>query len=152
MTGLPPGLYDASEPDPVGADDLLGQAQAQVATRGLEAALRRVGEHTARAREQEARDGLDPGTTALLDELSSAPDAPLEYRSLHRRVQEGMVTWEQVWSSPLDQAGGRRLVLDVVRVQAEQGEAGRRLFAEAEARGEHDDVQPGLHRPAPRPE
>lgn len=133
MSELPPGFFDASTPPEDTTEEVLERQELQVATRGLEAALGRVAEHVARAREQEVRDGLDESTRSLLEGLTGDPEASLERRSLHERVAAGRVTWEQVWTDPRAEAGGRELVLDVVQQQASDAAAARLRFDEAEA-------------------
>ncbi|WP_193612570.1 hypothetical protein [Nocardioides lijunqiniae] len=144
MTGpaLPEGFYDASAAAPAATDPgaELEQAVAHDATRRLEDALGRVAEHVARAREEEQRDGLDDQTRALLEGLTGAPDAPLEWRSLHDRVASGATSWERVWAEPTLEAGGRDLVLAVIGAQVEAATQARAAFVEAAARGEHDEV------------
>ncbi|WP_341927718.1 hypothetical protein [Nocardioides psychrotolerans] len=140
MTELPPGFFDASTPPEDTTAEVLEHQELQVATRGLEAALARVAEHVAVAREQEARDGLDESTRRLLEGLTSDPEASLERRSLHDRVAAGRLTWEQVWTDPRAEAGGRALVLDVVQQQASDAAAARVRFAEVEAA--EADVRP----------
>ena len=129
-----PRFFDASTPperDTRGS--LLEQQQVREATRGLEGALGRVAEHVARAREAEARDGLDESTRRLLESLTGDDDASLERRSLHDRVAAGRITWEQVWAYPQAEAGGRSLVLDVIGLQAQDAADARVRFAEVEA-------------------
>ena len=133
MTGLPPGFFDASTPAEPETVDPLEQQQLSDATRGLEAVLDRVAEHVAAAREQEVREGLDASTLALLERLTGADDASLERRSLHDRVAAGRLTWEQVWTDPRSEPGGRSLVLDVVRQQTQDALDARVRFAEVEA-------------------
>lgn len=133
MTELPPGFFDASTPAEPATVDPLEQQQLTVATRGLEAVLDRVAEHVAAAREQEVRDGLDASTIALLERLTGADDASLERRSMHDRVAAGRLTWEQVWTDPRSEPGGRALVLDVVREQTQDALDARVRFAEVEA-------------------
>jgi hypothetical protein len=143
VTGLPDGLYDAAAVAPAPTDDddtALERAVEHDATRRLQDALGRVSEHVARAREQDLRDGLDEQTIALLQSLAGSPDAPLEWRSLHDRVASGATSWERLWAEPANEAGGRRLVLDVIGAQVAAAAQARARFAEAAARGEHDDV------------
>lgn len=136
MTGLPEGLYDATAPTPsTSGEHLLQRAQEIDATQRLEAALSRVSEHVALAREEDLRDGLDEATLALLDGLSGGRDAPLEWRSLHARVASGRTSWERVWADPGAEAGGRRLVLAVVSAQAAAGVEARARFGESSAHG-----------------
>ncbi|WP_309649237.1 hypothetical protein [Nocardioides sp.] len=140
MTELPPGFFDASTPPEDTTAEVLERQELQVATRGLEAALGRVAEHVARAREEEVRDGLDESTRHLLDRLTGDPEASLDRRSLHDRVAAGRITWEQVWTDPGAEAGGRALVLDVVQQQTVDAAAARLRFAEVEAA--EADVRP----------
>ena len=138
MTAPLPERFDAATPAEPETQDPLERQQLEVATRGLEAALDRIAEDVAVAREQEAREGLDASTLALLDALAGVADASLERRSLHGRVAAGRITWEQVWTYPGAEAGGRALVLDVIRHQASDGVAARLRFIEAEAAEGHD--------------
>ncbi|MCW2853137.1 MAG: hypothetical protein JWM84_2801 [Nocardioides sp.] len=106
-------------------DAALERAVEHDAARRLQDALGRVSEHVARAREQDLRDGLDEQTIALLQSLAGSRDAPLEWRSPHDRVASGATSWERVWAEPANEAGGRRLVLDVIGARLTRAAARR---------------------------
>ncbi|MBU2697062.1 hypothetical protein ABFU82_02215 [Nocardioides sp. WV_118_6] len=112
-----PAAYDASE----GAAEhpSLAALETRAAEDALRAALDRVREDLDAMAERERDEPLDPGVAAVLERIAGAPDAPLEYRSIHARVGRGTLTWAGLWHDP-DHEGsaGRRLVLDAVRVLA----------------------------------
>lgn len=103
------GTYDASTPGP-SARDPLRRMQSVESEQRMLAFLDEVDEFLDESRAREREEGLDPTIAALLDSVSGADDAPLEFRSLHRRVAEGVTTWEQFWSAPEETPGGHRLV------------------------------------------
>lgn len=133
-------LYDASAAGSTGSTDappsLLG-AQSRDAENRLTAALDRVADLVARAEERDAAEGLDPDLVAVLEEITADPDAPLELRSIGRRVREGFTTWAEVWRDGSDPAA-RRLVMEAQRVVVRRATEARAAAAEAE-RAERED-------------
>lgn len=113
MSGLPPGFFDASAPPPDEPDvrEELREARQRQATSDLERALERIqGLAAASFEVQLDQEGLDEDTVALLEEITGDPDAPLEFRSLNRRVSEGRLTWTDFSRRPQAEAGGVRLL------------------------------------------
>ncbi|MAS55515.1 MAG: hypothetical protein OSB43_02285 [Nocardioides sp.] len=121
------GVYDASAPPPQEPHDArqtlrrLGRA---AALSRLEEALGRIEDLTARVAEQEEAAGedlVDPETVSILESLTHDEQAPLEWRSLGRRVDEGLTSWRAFWSRPQAEAGGVALLGATMREQAERG-------------------------------
>ncbi|AIY16876.1 hypothetical protein GUY44_15965 [Pimelobacter simplex] len=112
-----PSSYDASE----GAAEQpsLAALETRAAEEALRTALDRVREDLAAMDERERDEPLDAGVVTVLERIAGAPDAPLEYRSIHGRIGRGSLTWSGLWHDP-EQEGpaGRQLVLDAVRVLA----------------------------------
>ncbi|GAA4672517.1 hypothetical protein [Nocardioides nanhaiensis] len=122
MSGLPPGFFDASAPPPDEPDvrEELREARQRQATSDLERAMDRIQGLVATYEEQLEEEGLDEGTITLLEEVTGAPDAPLEFKSLNRRVSEGRLTWTDFWRRPQAEAGGLRLLRAVTNLQIER--------------------------------
>ncbi|MBM7516209.1 hypothetical protein [Nocardioides nitrophenolicus] len=135
------GHYDASAPPPdESGPSLLDLASADV-DRRLEAVLDVVDDLAAEGEERRLAEGIDPATAALYEAIAGAEDAPLELRSLHRRVHEGRLTWADVWARPSDHDGGTRLLFAAMTAQ------GRGLAAEvARLAGNDGDDEPGRAR------
>lgn|GEM_PF-2212744 len=118
------GSYDASAPPPQDVPttaDVLGQLRRAGATTRLEVAMARIEELAAQFAEDETgatEDGLDPDVVARLVELTSEEGAPLEWRSLGRRVTDGHTTWAAFWARPQAETGGLALLAAVLRDQA----------------------------------
>ena len=88
----------------------------------LEQALDRLAETLDRVDERDAetgQDGVPPEAVPLLEQLTGADDAPLTYRSLHRRVEQGRTSWDAFWRAPHEEADGLALVRDVMRLSRE---------------------------------
>lgn len=102
----------AEQPEPA---SLLAM-QARDAEDRLTRALDHVAEVVARVRERGAEDELDPDLVAIMEEITSAPDASLELASLGRRVRDGFTTWQAVWHDPTADPAARHLVIEVQRV------------------------------------
>jgi len=112
--------YDASRPlrtsppaDPV---TMAGRA----ADRRLNDVLGKVRDLTAAYEAEEQTRGLEPELERLLDQIAGADGAPLAFRSLHRGVREGRITWQAVWSQPTLVAGGLDLLQAALRAQVAQ--------------------------------
>ncbi len=118
------GVYDASAPppeEPPDAADLLRRLRSNGATTRLEAAMGRIDELAARLADKEAEEGetgLDAHAVQLLSDLTHDEAASLEWRSLGRRVDERLTSWEAFWARPQDEAGGLALFAAVLRDQA----------------------------------
>jgi len=112
-----PSSYDASEG--VAEQPSLAALETRASEEALRTALDRVREDLAAMDERERDEPLDAGVVTVLERIAGAPDAPLEYRSIHGRIGRGRLTWRGLWHDP-DQEGpaGRQLVLDAVRVLA----------------------------------
>lgn len=102
--------YDASSATPRPSAPSLLDVESVDVDRRLMAVLDAVDELAAEGEERRAAEGMDPDTAALFDAVAGADDAPLELRSLHRRVHEGRVRWADVWARPSDYDGGTRLL------------------------------------------
>jgi len=81
--------------------------------------LSRISERIHQDREREAEEPLDPEIIERLERLCAADDAPIEFRSLARRVREGRLTWKQYWDDPRAAGDDPRLIAAVVRDLAE---------------------------------
>lgn len=101
----------------MGERNPLLRMQAVDADQRLERVLDAVEELVTESREHDLAEGLDPGLARLLDAIAGAEDAPLEFRSLRRRVAEGRLTWLDFWLRPEDQPGGHRLVNAAMKAQ-----------------------------------
>lgn len=118
-----PERFDASGPVTPpdggrGSDQrALTSMMASVAQRELFAMLGRIDELVAEHEEQVAAEDLDPEIIQTLTIITGREDAPLSYRSLHRRVKAGFITWKQFWLAPEEEADGLRLVHEVMREQ-----------------------------------
>jgi hypothetical protein len=112
--------FDASTPPADVAQPALRAADVQDADLRLGRALDRVADLVAQVQEREAEQGLDRELVAILEEITSAADAPVELASIGRRVREGFTTWEQVWRDPEPDAGARRLVMTAQRIVNER--------------------------------
>jgi len=148
-------FFDASSGEtPRSADEVLASLQSQDAERQLRGALDGLRDLLDTWREEEAEKPVDPEVVEALDAVTGAADAPLSYRSLHRRVHAGRTTWETFWRDPQAEEDGPLIVNAVVkhntaRLNAvladidehaeEQTELGRELDAEvARQAGERD--------------
>lgn len=94
------------------------QLQADEADHQLLSFLDSFEESLAESRERTIAEGLDPEIAQRFDELTGVDDAPLEWRSLHRRVREGRLSWQDVWLDPLEQPGGADLIDAVMKAEA----------------------------------
>ncbi|MDN5746643.1 MAG: hypothetical protein L0H31_16215 [Nocardioidaceae bacterium] len=111
------GRFDASNVVPSGPT--LGQLVRQDAQNHMLGRLSRISERIHHDRDREADEPLDPEIIARLEQLCAADDAPLEFRSLARRVREGRLTWKQYWDDPRAHGDDTRLIAAVVRDIAE---------------------------------
>lgn len=117
------GVYNASAPPPEdpGPADVLRRLRREGATNRLEAAMGRIGDLATRFAEDEAEeDPVDAQLVTLLVELTHADEASLEWRSLGRRVDDGLTSWETFWARPQDEPGGLRLFAAVMQDQTER--------------------------------
>lgn len=113
--------YDASGQTPASNQrDLLIRMQAEDADQRLLALFDEIDEMIEEGRERDREHGLDPGVASLLDAISGDEHAPLEFRSLHRRVGDGALTWEQFWLAPEEEAGGHRLINAAMKAAGSQ--------------------------------
>ena len=116
-------MFDAAAPSPKRARDVLLRLQDTDADQRLMSLFDEIDEMIEEGRERDREQGLDPGISDLLDAISGADDAPMEFRSLHRRVQAGTLSWLAFWLAPEEEAGGHRLVNEAMKVAgAELGE------------------------------
>lgn len=132
------GMFDASDassPEP-GAGELLRTMAADESEQRMLAFLDELDELIEEDREREREEGLDPSVAALLESITGADDAPLEFRSLNRRVAEGVTSWEEFWVAPEETPGGHRLVNVAMKA------AGAEL---ADAMRRFDDRPPPTH-------
>lgn len=125
MTG--DGWYDATAREP-SAQPSLADLTSRQATWNLDAALARVDELTADAEDDEVPEELLP----LLDQVTRDPEAPLQFRSLGRRVREGRTTWQAWWRDPTGEAGGADLFRTVFRLQLQQARLAARQTPDGE--------------------
>ena len=104
--------FDASVPPPPepGTGDLLRTMAADDSELRMLAFLDELDDLIEEDRERERVEGLDPSIAALLESITGADDAPVEFRSLNRRVADGVTSWEEFWSAPEETPGGHRLV------------------------------------------
>ena len=86
---------------------------AEGTTNELRAALSDLTALLDRVDERDREEPVPDDLVERMDRITGAPDAPLEFASLHRRVAEGRITWREVWLDPQRQAGGLRLVAAV---------------------------------------
>lgn len=131
--------YDASAaPDPAAdISALLLGMQSQDADRRLLDLLDSVDDLVAAGQARDAGDAFDPALGELLEAVTSAHDAPFEFRELNRRVHSGSLSWQQVWLAPQDEPGGYPLIQAAMRLQATQSaDILRRLEADDEGGGE----------------
>lgn len=128
MTGrdLPSGFYLATGPEPpTPATETLASVQREVLRGSLERKLDEISETVAAVVDRHRGD-RDPAPVELLDALCRAHDAPLTFQSLHRRVDAGGLTWQQIWDTPAEYDDGLRLVgAAVVRQHADALQAVR---------------------------
>lgn len=127
------GHYDASAAGPDDRPPSLIDLESVDVDRRLMDVLESVDELAAAGEERRLAEGIDPETAALLDAIAGADDAPLTLRSLHRRVQEGRMTWAEVWARPSDYDDGSRLIFAAMSAQ------GRGLHAEVARLAQEDD-------------
>lgn len=110
--------FNASSPPPPEARNPLLAMMTEDADGRLLRLLGEVEELVEEGRRRDASDGLDPGIEARLAEITGAPDASLEFSSLHRRVAEGRLSWLQFWLQPEQESGGPALISAVMRAEA----------------------------------
>lgn len=99
--------------------------------------LQRIDEMLAEMDEREDDDDFDEDIEALLERVTGADDAPLEFRSLNSRVRAGRLTWREFWRDPTVEPCGMELLQAVMVAQAadittrmEQMRAGQAEFHE----------------------
>lgn len=116
-------MYDASTPPPENAKDALEAVRdvaAVDAEQRLQEKLDEIDDLLAQIEEYEEEnpdEPIDEATIALLESISGAENAPLEFASIHRRVHSGALTWQQFWDNPGYEQGGLRLLGEVVTRQ-----------------------------------
>ncbi|WP_185995209.1 hypothetical protein [Nocardioides campestrisoli] len=122
MTGFDPFAAAAAGNDATDPWDLLADLSRRSAGTSLDRALDELGELVDRIDAEERAEGTDGApaeVVPVLEVLTGADDAPLTYRSLHRRVREGYTSWDAFWRAPHQEADGLRLLQDVMRVGRE---------------------------------
>lgn len=97
--------------------DLLRRLQAADADRRLLALFDDIDAMIEEGRDRDREEGLDPAIAARLDAIAGADDASYELRSLHRRVHDGSLTWQEFWLAPEDEPGGHELVTAAMRAE-----------------------------------
>lgn len=109
-------FYDASAPvDPTSsAPPSLDELGREGAEADLAAALDQLDDLVEQVSVRDAADPLPDELRARLRELADADGAPLAWRSLARRVRDGLTTWESFWARPQDEEDGVRLVRAVM--------------------------------------
>lgn len=118
------GTYDASAPPPAAGPPSLLEMESTDVDRRLLDALDAIDDLAAEGEERRLAEGMDPELPEIFEAIAGADDAPLDVRSLRRRVHEGQVRWEDVWLRPSDHDGGTRLLFAAMAAQ------GRGLAAE----------------------
>lgn len=103
--------------------DALLRMQAVDADERLNRVLDDVDALLAEGAARDEAEGMDPGIADLLDRISGDEAAPLEFRSLHRRVSEGRLTWLDFWLHPEEEAGGTALIRAAMKAQADELDA-----------------------------
>ena len=103
------GRFDAGRTEPTGPS--LGAVVRADAEDRVLRRLSRISERIHRDRERDD-EPLDPEIIDRLETLCADEDAPLEFRSLARRVHEGRLTWKQFWDMSMDSFSGRTMVHD----------------------------------------
>jgi hypothetical protein len=108
-------FYVASDPAPerLSVPEELAVAEERDAELRLTRLLDRIHDRVAEIRAHDAESDLDPDVVPLLEEITGLPDAPLEQKSLRRRVHEHRTTWKAFWLEPGSEAGGLRLFNEV---------------------------------------
>lgn len=114
--------YDASAsaastgPD---ATDLLRELGRSGVEDALEQSLARMDELLTELDAHDADETAPPEVVAVLEALTGAETAPITYASLHRRVHDGLLTWDDFWRHPEREADGVRLLREAMRVATE---------------------------------
>lgn len=107
----PMEFYDASAPvDAPAAPPSLLDLGRDGAESDLDVALDRLNDLVEQVSVRDAAEPLPEELRDRLRELTGAADAPLAWESLHRRVRDGLTTWEAFWARPQDEVDGVRLV------------------------------------------
>ena len=119
-------FYNASAPPPEStgprsATDPLVQMRRDQVARDLDEAIGRIDALAERLARQESSEDLDPEVVALLEEITGAEDASLAFRSLRRRVHDGVLSWADFWADPLAQPEGMVLFHAVMRAELDRG-------------------------------
>lgn len=110
-------MYDASTPQPPRAEmgELLRSMAADDSERRMLDFLEEIDVTLEESRVREREEGLDPSVAATLQTITGRDAAPVEYRSLNRRVREGVLSWEDFWFAPEEHAGGHRLINEAMK-------------------------------------
>lgn len=111
-------IFNASAPPPREPDDPLKALLADDAEDRLLRLLGEIDDLVEEGRRRDTENGLDPGIEARLEQIAGAPGARFEFRSLHRRVSEGRLTWLQLWLQPELEDGGPALISALMRAEA----------------------------------
>lgn len=129
--------FDASDPSPqLETSTLLRTMAADDSELRMLAFLDELDHLIEEDREREREEGLDPSIAVLLESITGADDAPLEFRSLNRRVADGLTSWEEFWVAPEETPGGHRLVNVAMKAAGAELDAAMQRF---------DDRPPPTH-------
>jgi hypothetical protein len=98
-------FFDASTPaaDVPPTTDTLGRLEDVVLEQHLHDVLDSLEELVADLAADEQADAVGPDEITALETVSGGDDAPLEFRSIRRRVHEGRLTWTEFWQRPEDE-------------------------------------------------
>lgn len=93
--------------------------------------------------EQDA-EPITPEEVAVLEAVTGSDDAPLEFRSLRRRVDSGSLTWDEFWRRPYDEGqAGVDLVNACVAAAAASMPSLEEIMAEADRIAGESGPRPG---------
>lgn len=110
-------FFDASAPavDPPSTTEVLTELGSRTAEQELLAALDHLDDLVTAASERDRADPVPEELVTVLHELTGADCAPLTWRSLNRRVRDGLTTWQAFWADPGAEPDGVRLAHEVLR-------------------------------------
>ncbi len=98
--------FDAANDAPQ-QDDLaagaVGHLEERLLERELYGLLDELDELVATIEDEQDDEPLGPEQVTALEAVSGGDDAPLAFRSINRRVHEGLLSWEQFWEHPDDE-------------------------------------------------
>lgn len=116
--------YDASAPPPPqrSVTEDLNRLAWQDADRRLEARLEDLSETAELIREHDRAQGdeLPDWLREDFELIAGADDAPIVFASLHRRVQEEFLTWDELYRHPSQSDGGIDLIAEALRRRSDE--------------------------------